>query len=183
MARAELMLDIAAYNQALRQACQALQAPGQTQPLPPGCLAKAQPSGWYPGLGRSPLDGRPMAAAPLASPSQNLNLRGSPPIPLHHRLPDFLHLLHHIPLTVFVPLFLISATLPSCVPLCASPLHFLKHKKETHGCNAVILSFILLGCILLPFHRFLCFHHCFLLCFPRYFSSSSVSKSLSLSFL
>ena len=81
------MLDLAAYNQALQQARQALQVPGQTQPLPPGCLAKARPPGWYPGLGRSPLDGQPMAAAPLASPSQNLNLEGSPPSPLPEGLP------------------------------------------------------------------------------------------------
>ena len=81
MAHAELMLDIAAYNQALRQARQALQAPGRTQPLPPGCLVGARPSGWYPGLGNSPLDGQPMTAAPLASSSQSLNLEGSHPSP------------------------------------------------------------------------------------------------------
>ena len=81
MARAELMLDTAAYNQVLRQACQALQAPGRTQPLPPGCLVGVRPSGWYPGLGNSPLDGQPITAAPLASSSQSLNLRESHPSP------------------------------------------------------------------------------------------------------
>ena len=82
MARAELMLDLAAYKQALQQARQALQAPGQNQPLPPGCLAKTRSSGWYPGLGRPLLDSQPMTVVPPASRIQNLNLGMSPPSPL-----------------------------------------------------------------------------------------------------
>ena len=87
MARAELMLDLAAYKQALQQACQALQAPGQSQPLSLGCLAKTRSSGWYPGLSRLLLDAPPIAVVPLASPNQNLNLEGSPPSPLAEDLP------------------------------------------------------------------------------------------------
>ena len=82
MARAELMLDLAAYKQALQHARQALQAPGQNQPLPPGCRAKTRSSGWYPGLGCPLLDSQPLTVVAPASPSQNLNLWMSSPSPL-----------------------------------------------------------------------------------------------------
>ena len=84
---AELMLDLAAYKQALQQARQALQAPWQNQPLSPGCLAKNRSSGWYPGLGRPLLDAPPVAIAPLASSSQSLNHGGNSPSPLAEGLP------------------------------------------------------------------------------------------------
>ena len=73
MARAELMLDLAAYKQALQQARQALQAPWQNQPLSPDCLAKTRSSGWYPGLGRPLLDSQPPTVVAPAFPIQNLN--------------------------------------------------------------------------------------------------------------
>ena len=68
MARAELMLDLAAYKQALQQARPALQAPGRGQPPPPG---------WYLGLGPPWLAIQPPTAAAPASPNQSLGLEVS----------------------------------------------------------------------------------------------------------
>ena len=80
------MLDSASYNQELQQAHQALQAHGLPQPLPPGCLVGARPSGWYPGMDSSPLDGRLAPAAPLASSSQSFDFRESHPSSFHESL-------------------------------------------------------------------------------------------------
>ena len=74
MARAELMLDLAAYKQALQQARPALQAPGRDQPPPPGCRAKTRSPGWYPGLGHPRLASQPPTVVAPVFPSQSLNL-------------------------------------------------------------------------------------------------------------
>ena len=86
MSRRQLILDSASYNQELRQARRALQAHGWSQPLPPGRLVGARPSGWYPGMDNSPLDGQPVTAAPLASSSQSFDFRESHPSPFHESL-------------------------------------------------------------------------------------------------
>ena len=74
MARAELMLDLAAYKQALQQARPALQAPGRDQPPPPGCRTKTQSPGWYPGLGPLRLASQPPTAVALVSRGHNHSL-------------------------------------------------------------------------------------------------------------
>ena len=47
MSRMQLMLDSASYNQELRQARQAMQAHGPSQPLPPGRLVGHRPPSWH----------------------------------------------------------------------------------------------------------------------------------------
>ena len=86
MSRMQLMLDSASYNQELRQARQTLQAHGLPQPLPPGRLVGARPSGWYSEMGSSPLDGRLAPAAPLASSNQSFDFRENHPSSFHEIL-------------------------------------------------------------------------------------------------
>ena len=81
MARAELMLDLAAYKQALQQARPALQAPGRDQPPSPGCQTKARSPGWYPGLGHPRLASQPPTVVAPVLPSQSLNLEVGSPFP------------------------------------------------------------------------------------------------------
>ena len=72
MAHAELVLDLAAYKQALQQARPALQVPGRGQPPPPS---------WYLGLGPPRLAVQPPTAVTPASPNQSLGLEVSSSFP------------------------------------------------------------------------------------------------------
>ena len=65
MARAELVLDLAAYKQALQQARPALQVPGRGPPPPPS---------WYPGLGPPRLAVHPPTTVTPALSNQSLGL-------------------------------------------------------------------------------------------------------------